>query len=470
MVELLVWTVLGAALAFGGFWAIRRFLAWFARPRIRATPAAPPEFDLAPALVCLLSRGGDDAPQATASTVLDLAARGHLVLAGSGTDPDAVTIALPSPRRPVGGSRRGLRPHEDLVLRRVTDAIVAAAPTPSTLASLQRWRRDELERWVASVQEAVIREAGERGLVVRSGGHLASVLALSNLIFLALSFVVSRALVDLAVPDSAMGSWPALAGVLCLTGLMVFALTLALLGLMGRRTERHRLTRRGRRVAAYWLGVRRWLRAHESFADLPPVAVEVWGRNVGYGAALGVCTRATVAIGHVGSRAPAIGSAYGGRFRPVTVRYPGMVGTAPVSSGVRLAASLGGLALLGAAWYRWHGDAIVLSGLTRLVAGWAAVPVGGWLAYLAGRAAADLLVPVRITGLVVARTEIRRGGACTIVLDDGRGAVTTAWSASRRLAEVCRPDQVVQVRGQRWSRRLGSVRPANPALSGAGLS
>jgi len=47
-----------------------------------------------------------------------------------------------------------------------------------------------------------------------------------------------------------------------------------------------RLSRLGRQRAAHWPGVRDWLAAYPTFADLPPAAAAIWDQYLAYGAAL----------------------------------------------------------------------------------------------------------------------------------------------------------------------------------------
>jgi hypothetical protein len=61
-----------------------------------------------------------------------------------------------------------------------------------------------------------------------------------------------------------------------------------------------RRTPAGREVVARWRGLKRFLRADEAFAALPPAAVAVWGRHLAYGHALGL-TRTCAAVIDLGA-------------------------------------------------------------------------------------------------------------------------------------------------------------------------
>ena len=86
--------------------------------------------------------------------------------------------------------------------------------------------------------------------------------------------------------------------------------------------DEHR-SKAGRAVAARWLGVSAWLRAHESFTELPPSAVAVWDRYLSYGAALGVTPVVSRVAELVEGARQALWSNYTGTWRQVRVRYPG---------------------------------------------------------------------------------------------------------------------------------------------------
>ncbi|HKR98286.1 MAG TPA: hypothetical protein VJU79_02110, partial [Candidatus Dormibacteraeota bacterium] len=83
-------------------------------------------------------------------------------------------------------------------------------------------------------------------------------------------------------------------------------------------------TPRGRAAAAHWLGVRRQLHSDEVFPTLPPAAIAIWNRYLGYGAAMGAAGEAVRQL-PLGAEDPRHAwSSFGGRWRMVTVRYPRM--------------------------------------------------------------------------------------------------------------------------------------------------
>jgi len=78
----------------------------------------------------------------------------------------------------------------------------------------------------------------------------------------------------------------------------------------------------GREAAARWLGVRTYLGNDEFFPTLPPAAVAIWDRYLGYGAALGVATGAVQALPMGAEDDHRAWSSFGGRWRMVRVAYP----------------------------------------------------------------------------------------------------------------------------------------------------
>src|SRR5262249_17470088 len=81
-------------------------------------------------------------------------------------------------------------------------------------------------------------------------------------------------------------------------------------------------TELGRTVAARWLGLRRWLRAQEGVAMLPPASVAGWDRYLPYGAALGVTRVASTVLDLGAGSRRRLWSSYGGTWHRMKVHYP----------------------------------------------------------------------------------------------------------------------------------------------------
>jgi hypothetical protein len=112
----------------------------------------------------------------------------------------------------------------------------------------------------------------------------------------------------------------------------------------------------------------------------------------------------------------------------------------------------------------WQAPAEVLTGPS------AASHLAWWLgalavAYVGLRAGLDLVLPARVRGIVLARSQFRYRGRSPwyeIVIDDGRGGRTRPWLASEGLGAVLEPHSIVELRGERWSRRLRSRTTSGP--------
>ena len=116
-------------------------------------------------------------------------------------------------------------------------------------------------------------------------------------------------------------------------------------GVIAGRYRGERSTPSGREVAARWLGVRDWLAGHDAFADLPPAAVMVWDRYLGYGAAVHVAHAATAALDLGMGSKYLVWSSYGGHWRRVRVRYPRLLGRYGLPTGKLVKGGLIRLAL-----------------------------------------------------------------------------------------------------------------------------
>ncbi|MFD0819180.1 hypothetical protein ACFQ0D_12890, partial [Micromonospora zhanjiangensis] len=230
-------------------------------------------------------------------------------------------------------------------------------------------------------------------------------------------------------------------------------------------------------VAARWLGVRGWLTGHESFADLPPAAVAVWGRYLPYGAALGVTRVASQVIDLGMADRERLWSAYTGQWRRVSVCYPRLLPRYGQRFGwILFRAAIG--ALLGwtfAAPRDLPGRLSDGSPVT-LVFTLTGLALLGYATYTVVRVLLDAVAPVTVTGEVlwhqVWRTREVGGDSSRrhvpdlyhLVVDDGRADRTRAWALPATLADRCRVGERVTVRIRPWTRRIVEV--AAPVSAG----
>jgi hypothetical protein len=429
--------LLSAALAAGGL------AAWFGlygamllatRPRpVEPGPSTPDLGDESPAVVGLVARGWRLGEEAAEATLLDLGAKGLVEFRQPGDDPAQTTVHV----LPATGA--DLRAYERRVLNRVSSLAVEGV-VPLTALTFRDGER--ANAWARGLHDDVVADARDRGL---SRPRLS---ARARAVLVAAAAVPAAAL-GAAVylyPDRAQpAGWEVVAG----AGVFAF---LILSGLANRPAG-ERDTPVGREVAARWLGVRTWLRAHESFAELPPAATTVWRRYLGYGVALGASRAASAAVDlGLGDRRR-VWSTYGGSWRQVRVRYPRFGlrygRTAPVLAG-RAALGL----VVGA----------LLVNVVHPAAGALFLAYG---VYAGARVGADLLAPLTVTGQVLWRQEwlIQRTSDDSparpwlhhLAIDDGRSDRTTAWILPHPLAGGVEAGETVTVTVRRWSRRVTAV-------------
>ena len=78
----------------------------------------------------------------------------------------------------------------------------------------------------------------------------------------------------------------------------------------------------GKEMTARCLALRAHLRENEQLADLPPAAVQLWGRHFAYAGAMGVAPTAVALLPFGTEDDNGAWSRFGGRWRRVRVRYP----------------------------------------------------------------------------------------------------------------------------------------------------
>jgi hypothetical protein len=402
-------------------------------------PAAPATMDLgpeSPALASFLVGRWSLTEDAAESTLLDLAARKFFELRQPGLDPMQTTVHVPA----AAPDKSGLKPYEILVLERIRGLAVGGV-VPVTALTF----RDEGESksWNARLRSAVIDEARAAGLSRRRFGK--AVVSLLVVCAAAAGVVVSLAAVHYGLgraDDDKPGAW---------AGVVAFGVLWAIAG----RAMGERDTPAGREVAARWLGVRDWLRGHDQFAELPPAAVTIWDRYLGYGAAVGATRLASKVLDLEMGNRKLVWSSFGGTWHKVRVRYPRFWPRygRPVSGLV-----IRGLifAVIGAVLLRVLGadDRFVLLALVVLLFG----------VYVLIRALVDVAMTREITGEVLWRENWKsRGGGEDqppvpwldyLAVDDGSADRTVAWAVPISSSTSCRDGDTVAISVRPWSRRI----------------
>ncbi|WP_426502033.1 DUF2207 family protein [Dactylosporangium sp. McL0621] len=458
---------------------VRLVTALRSRPRaIVPGPPTPELRDEPPAVVNLLVNRLQPTHGASA-TLVDLAARRALELFAAG---DTVRVRIRGPRPD------GLAPHERRVYERV--ARVAGDQSVPVELLLERHASGG-RRWLGWLAREARFEARRLGLVSRSER------------FMPIAAVVAGALLALAVvPLMPAGSWlPAWACLAAFAWLPLFLLETVVVD------ERDRITAQGRAVAAHWLGVAAWLRAHESLRDLPPEAVAVWDRYLAYGVALGVFRHAADVLDfETVGRDDELWSDVTGTGRLVRVRYrrPSRLlePLGRVDARARLIWSALSLPV-------WSLVAVLALRVDALAPRTVVLALAGFQVlrhlFRIARSAYELLRPVRLTGTVLdvtlnSQVPVDSMGVADLpasysfVVDDGTADRLTPWLVHRALAggrdrrgpsgaagdfqgqlAAVRhldyaPGDRVHLVGQRFSRYVRELRHAKSSPAGPGPS
>jgi hypothetical protein len=446
-------------------------ILWFVLSSTRppAMTGAAPSQDLggeeSPALVSLLANRWRLTVDAVESTLLDLAARGHLELRQLGDDPRRTTIHVVDDLT----RRKGPVQLNDYE-RRVHDRVVGLAKGGVVPISALTFRDPgQAKSWTDDFNDAVRRDARAKGL---SRSRLTP--GLKRLLVL-VALLPAGAVALYAGPFDDEDP----AGAMISAGFITW---LVLAGVVA-KFPGERDTPAGREAAKRWAGLRRRLGDDDAFGNLPPAAVAVWDRYLPYGTALGVnhvCS-AVLDLG-MGDR-DLVWSSFGGSWHRVRVRYPrfwGRYGRTPLSLGISAAvtATLGFLLLrkvpdFARAW----SDGIVgtdgsVSGGNYTTVRNVFVAVALFLLirglYRVVRTAVDVAAPRHLTGEVlwceVWRTKKGKGEDAPpipwlyyVAVDDGSGDRTTAWGLPTELTNRAVTGTTVRYTVRPWSRRVLSM-------------
>lgn len=432
---------------------------------VTAAPATQDLADEPPAVASLIASRWAFTEDAAESTLLDLAARKFFEFRQPADDPRHTTIHL----RPAGGPDPStLTAYERRVLDRVRGLAVNGV-VPLTALTFRDHGRSAA--WWKALRAEVVADARARGLSRRR----LSAPFLSVLGFVAAGVGVVATLMTLhyMARSGTLGDdfLSALFG-----GFVAFFILVGI----AQRDIGERDTAAGRAAAARWLGVRSWLRAHESFAELPPSAVAVWDRYLPYGAALGT-TRVSSAVIDMGmGNRSLIWSSFGGTWHRVRVKYP---------SGERYGKAAGPIVgkvllrlLIGVVFVRIFGGSLVrdfTNDIDQLN------PFESWInlflpvmfgigiaalssaAYLLVRLVIDLASPVTLTGEVLWIQTATWSSASEnsaaqpildyLAIDDGTSDVTRAWLMPSGLNHQCDTGDTATITAYRWSRRVKTI-------------
>jgi hypothetical protein len=379
-----------------------------------------------PAIVNILVHDGHLSADALPATTIDLAERGYVRLEEIG--PGRVICRLP--RHP---PTTRLVPYERMVLDLLHDrAENGTVPAEALTTGMD----DESSAWWERFRAGALSEARRAGLARRVNYSTAFLVAVA--IFGIGAFIgVSQAPRESVVARFGVAF---VLGIAALTALVGDSMWL----------DRARLTKRGRTAARRWRAARAAMSGGH-FSDLPPPAVIVWDRYLGYAAALG--------LAHDACRGLPMGpdsTNHAWRYTPagwqrVRVHYPRFArpgwGRRPVVAAVvGFIGALGSGALVASAlddraWHPsppfsdWVADRI-RDGEPWIVG--LALIAFAWFAWELGTAIYDLLTsPIEVEGRVAGRL-IRRSGRWNpwsdlvpwryyVAVDDGAASVIRSW-------------------------------------------
>jgi len=271
-------------------------------------PPGPETSDLgpeSPALANLLVNRCGVTTAAAAATLLDLAARRHVLLFEAGPGNTIVRVQAPVDEP--------LTDYETQVLDLVREKATGGS-APLEAIDLDP---SEANEWRKAFAKRVVADAARQGFV-RQRWNRADVIVVGTLASLALGMValgLYLANVHSRGSDGnsgiSRGDWFWIAGIAWLA---------LMAGMRALRAIRY--SPAGEAAAARWLGVKRFLGHQDGFGDAPPASVAIWNRMLAYGAAIGAARGALDGIGLEVEDPDVAWSRADGSWRQVRVEYP----------------------------------------------------------------------------------------------------------------------------------------------------
>lgn len=252
--------------------------------------------DESPAVVNLLIHGGRLSAEALPATVLDLAGRQHLTL--DEISPGEYLCRLSHRSPPVDG----LTPYEQQVWTLLRDR-AEGGTVPADALTLGA--SEESPDWWRAFQRAVVAAANEHGLTGNGGVR-------SLVLFFVAALAVTGLFAALGTTNQTAVGFAFLLAV-ALGGFLTLDR-----GSIGRVT----LNRQGRALARRWTDEGAALGASGGFHDVPPSGTAIWGRDLGYAAALGLAPAACRGLPLGPERARRAWVRRGGLWVLARVRYP----------------------------------------------------------------------------------------------------------------------------------------------------
>jgi Predicted membrane protein (DUF2207) len=421
-----------AAVATGVAWLAAAAVVYLVR-KPPEPPVGPRTLDLGPeppAVVNFLVNHFRVTDEAVPATLIDLAARNVVDVEQRGPGVFYIRLRPASSGEPLPEYEQRVLDH----LRRMAREDVVPAEALTT------GRADESKRWRRAFAGEVVDDAKTRGL---------SRDALDSRVFTVLT-------VAAGVP--ALLTWALVGDYEPGVGVIIAAV--ALLGWI-RARHPQRETPAGMEAASRWLGVRAELRENPVFETHSPLTVELWSRWLAYGAALGVASGASGPLPMGSESDTRAWSAYGGRWRPVEIRYRRWWLLGSGRSPLSILARGVGMALVGGFLLYVFGSAAdgISSGVGALIAlVFLLLPSIVLLAGIAYAllALSDLGATRQVTGPIL---RLREYGDDSrryyVAVDDGVSSRIRAWEVSAALYTGLAQGELVTAT---LSKNLGCVR------------
>ncbi len=294
-----------AALGVGWILLLVAVAAWRRPHGIRSGPATQDLPPVPPAVAGLLCNDFELPAELPPATLLDLAAR-HVVRLEE-VEPGKTICRL----RGTAGNEPLTR-YEQRVLDEVRrKAVAGVVPTDALTTGTE----DASRNWHRAYSKQVIGDAQGRGLTRdRWPGWLVSLLGVGPFAVGGLLYLASS-----VGGESNDHPWAAgIAGGVALVSIVLLGIAAGRLS----RSTAQLPTEAGKEMTARCLALRAHLRENEQLADLPPAAVQLWGRHFAYAAVMGVAPTAVALLPFGAEDDNGAWSRFGGRWRRVRVRYP----------------------------------------------------------------------------------------------------------------------------------------------------
>jgi Predicted membrane protein (DUF2207) len=281
-------------------------ISWRQPGHIEAGPASQELPPVTPAVAGFLCDDFELSAELPPATLLDLAARRVVRLEEVAPGKTICRLRQREPDQPLAAYEKRVLGE---VTHKATDGVV---PTDALTTGTE----DVSSRWHRAYSKEVIADAHRRGLSKdRWPRTLVMLVGVGPFAIGALLYAASAVGGDTsggsAVPAVVAGG-VAGAAILVLIGAAA-ALSRSLAQLP---------TPAGKDMAAHCLGLQSHLRQNEQLAELPPAAVQLWGRHFAYAGAMGVARTAIELLPFGAEDDNHAWSRFGGRWRRVYVRYP----------------------------------------------------------------------------------------------------------------------------------------------------